>query len=1038
MTRCRAATLALTLALVPAGIAGAAPQAEEGPAPVAAGTEARPGVRRAASVRLVLPEHEDVPAMEALLAVERGEPVTIPALRRTVTRLYQSGRCRDVVVTEREAPPPAGQGGRWVDLDVTCLPPRILTDVTLELEGPSPLSAKELEAGLQLTLGDQIDRDDAEKLSGKIRAALRRHGYRAAVVAATLEGEPATTLKLRVAAGPPTLVKVVRLPGAGIDEAGLLARLATKPGGLLLEDQLRADGEDLLTALHAIGHRRGRVGSPAVRDVEGGVEVEIPVMPGPLTSLEIRGAQAFTVAELEAQLKLGGGSALDPGTIDAAVERLRAFYRSYGYALARIGVEERTVGDVLVVTVHVAEGRAYRLRQLRVEGAETRGEAVVRSRLRALVEEEQGTPPDSPSNDQARALEASIPTAPPRRTPAPRPSPATVLDEVLTSRAVERLVDEYQNDGFLEAVSLDWSVDADADQGVLDVVVRLREGEQTIVESIGFEGNAQVPLTDLAREARLTPGQPLAFDKVEATRSALLRLYLARGYLYARVEAKQEIDRERHLAALRFVVEEGPRVRIGRVLISGNRRTLPSVIRRAVKVKEGEPYDPEAVARTQTALLGLGVFRSVGLRLSDAETPEAVKDLNVELAERPWLYLGTSAGFSIANGPRTSVEWGQPNLMGRALELTARGKLNYPLEYFRPDLQYYPRNKRWEGRADVGLRAAQLTSWPLALHLDVIAERLTRRAYGMKDITTVLGADHAFTSRITGSLQYELLVGDLKYTGLSACLRPQDVSSCLTQADLERLRFPQGITSLQAIRGSVTLDYRDNATHPHSGWFATGSAELAHSLGASNHTYLGFFPGSDIYSNLVKLQGTLSGYLPVSRSTTLALSARGGRIYPLDPASQTIVPKRFFLGGANSMRGYAEEEMVAQDLRAGLADQALHCASSVSGAGCTPNGKALAGGARVASEGGESYMLLKGELRIGLSTSVELGLFVDAGNLWANPANFRLLDLRPNAGTGLRFVTPVGPAALDLGFNLMPDARINERNWALHFTIGLF
>jgi len=81
---------------------------------------------------------------------------------------------------------------------------------------------------------------------------------------------------------------------------------------------------------------------------------------------------------------------------------------------------------------------------------------------------------------------------------------------------------------------------------------------------------------------------------------------------------------------------------------------------------------------------------------------------------------------------------------------------------------------------------------------------------------------------------------------------------------------------------------------------------------------------------------------------------------------------------------------------------------------------------------------LKGELRLGLSKSVELGFFADLGNLWAIPANFRLLDLRPNAGSGIRFVTPVGPAALDVGFNLLPDPKINERLWAIHFTIGLF
>jgi outer membrane protein assembly factor BamA len=299
----------------------------------------------------------------------------------------------------------------------------------------------------------------------------------------------------------------------------------------------------------------------------------------------------------------------------------------------------------------------------------------------------------------------------------------------------------------------------------------------------------------------------------------------------------------------------------------------------------------------------------------------------------------------------------------------------------------------------------------------------------MSDISFVIGADRPLTSRITLSLQYELMVGNLLRTG---------VTDYLTQADLERLRFDQGTTSLQALRPSVTFDFRDNAAHPHSGWFFTGAAELEHSIGGPGDKYLGFFPGSDIYSNLVKLQGTLSGYLPVSRTTTLALSARGGRVYPLDPASRTIVPKRFFLGGAASMRGYAEEEMVAQDLRAGLAEQSNHCASSVTQAGCTGPGRDLANGKTVASEGGEALMLLKAELRIGISKNVELGFFTDLGNLWANPASFKLLDLRPNAGAGVRFVTPVGPAALDIGFNLAPDPHLNERLWAAHFTIGLF
>ena len=98
----------------------------------------------------------------------------------------------------------------------------------------------------------------------------------------------------------------------------------------------------------------------------------------------------------------------------------------------------------------------------------------------------------------------------------------------------------------------------------------------------------------------------------------------------------------------------------------------------------------------------------------------------------------------------------------------------------------------------------------------------------------------------------------------------------------------------------------------------------------------------------------------------------------------------------------------------------------------------LAGGGTVPSEGGEAFLLFKGELRQTLAGSLELGIFVDLGNLWSSPNRYRLVDLRPSAGFGLRFVTPVGPAALDLGFNLGRDARLNERSFAPHFTIGLF
>jgi hypothetical protein len=225
------------------------------------------------------------------------------------------------------------------------------------------------------------------------------------------------------------------------------------------------------------------------------------------------------------------------------------------------------------------------------------------------------------------------------------------------------------------------------DAGTARGVPRFREGPRTTVESISFEGNTAVSLPELARATKLAPGDPLAFERVEETRSAIQRGYLSRGYLYARVEAREDVDPERHVAAVRFVVSEGPRVKIGRIVVTGNRRTRGAVVRNALAVKEGATYDPDAFAASQASLLRLGVFRSVSLRVQDPEVPQETKDVAVDVSERPRATLTQGFGFSIANGPRAFLEWAQPNLLGRALEFTALAKVNYPLVVFRPDLE---------------------------------------------------------------------------------------------------------------------------------------------------------------------------------------------------------------------------------------------------------------------------------------------------------------------------------------------------------------
>ena len=89
---------------------------------------------------------------------------------------------------------------------------------------------------------------------------------------------------------------------------------------------------------------------------------------------------------------------------------------------------------------------------------------------------------------------------------------------------------------------------------------------------------------------------------------------------------------------------------------------------------------------------------------------------------------------------------------------------------------------------------------------------------------------------------------------------------------------------------------------------------------------------------------------------------------------------------------------------------------------------------------------------VGVSGSVEARLplvgkfggvaFLDYGNVWPGSWDFNLGDLRYAAGPGLRYMTPVGPARVDVGYQLnpFPNLKVNgepePRHWRVHFSIG--
>jgi outer membrane protein assembly complex protein YaeT len=1002
------------------GVAGPAAGAE----PPAAGAPVVTGID------LDLPPGEDRVMVASMLEIQVSEPLSLRSVRRTVEVLYQLGRFSNVVVREV----PAGEGK--IRLRIECLAKRRIKE--LRFSGDLRLPEEQLRRLANLPSGEEFYAERLGRAEEAIRAAFFRLGWREARVEAKTAGDAQVAVTLAIAEGAPTQVASVTLAGRpGIPERELVGSLRLSPGSNLDLDALDEDIRTLRERYRTERYWRARVGLPTLSVEARSAALAIPVEAGPQYAIRFEGESSFSPTLLRARLGYDGEATLDDSLMEEAAGRLRDFYRAHGFFEARVTPRELSGDDGRrsVVVFHVQEGRRFRVAAVRFRGTTFHDEAWMKARLFEYLDDQAPSEPLAGPEDFDR-LDAVLDAPHPARSPV-RPDLREHYDEAAWQRALERVMELFKGAGFLEAAVQPPRIAADLVAGVLELDVDVKEGPRTFVESIGFEGNKAVALGELRREARFSPSDPLSFYNVEETRVALLNLYARRGYLFARVEDFEQVGTDKKSAAVIYRVEEGPKVRIQNVVILGLKRTREDVVRSTLAVHPGETYDPDAIARSQTALLRLNVFRAVALRLNDPERPEASKDLYVDLTERDWQTLTGSVGASVANGPRVQAEYGRPNLFGSALEGTVNGKLNYAPLAWRPDITSSDWKQRLEGRATVGFHYPRIygLNIPLGARVDLIGERLNRRAYDLFRTSGIAGLDLSVTSRITLSLQGELEWDYIQRSPFLTTIIP-------TRADLERLRYPEGATFLRSVRPVLSFDYRDNSANPRRGWLASGFVDLAHTIGDPDERFLGFIPGSQTFTDMFKTTATVSGYLPIGKQSVLAVSVRGGRIFALDPASQTPGPKRFYMGGASSMRGYAEDAMVPEDRRPDLVAQSQQCATSLSGTACSAAGRQIQSGQPLISEGGEAFALVKTELRFPVQGSLEGGVFVDAGNLWLDPKRATLGDLRTDVGFGLRFVTPIGPATFDVGFHLQPDTKLNERVFALadglHFSIGLF
>ncbi|MGK3996595.1 POTRA domain-containing protein [Sorangium sp. So ce1024] len=579
--------------------------------------------------------------------------------------------------------------------------------------------------------------------------------------------------------------------------------------------------------------------------------------------------------------------------------------------------------------------------------------------------------------------------------------------------------------------------------------IPVHPGPQTVLYDVAFEGNkgfcAQTGLGERDRTfcaeerpfserwlsdiAALELGKPLSTLALDAARLRILDAYRDLGYAFAEVRAAIEPSPDRTRARARFIVSERDRVFVTGIVVKGAVRTDEQLILRRVLLREGAPFRQSQARLSEERIATLGPFSSVSISLEDPDVPQKNKRVVIHVVEQLPQYLNPQIGFSTGEGARLAFEYGHRNIGGLAIGLTMRVQLSYLFEFMIVDdaaRRHYEQlegDERLERRNTISVTLPDIGLGPLvSLSLSGIEMRDNQLDFGFAKQALIPALTYRPRRTVTAQLAVSTELNNVGFFQSDSGADPGEAASNKRDI-LDQLRMPEGRTIALAQRLDASWDTRDVPFAATRGFLLSGGIEHVDAFDVFD---AGESQSSFPESHFLRFTGRVSGYIPLARrGPVLALSLSGGYIHPLVAESGTYPDRLFFLGGVDSLRSHLAESLYPED-------------------GLEEARKALGEGTQISTDdiprGGTVMVNPRAELRVPLTDLLQLGFFLDAGNLWIRARNVNLdpRRLRYGLGAGLRVNTPIGPLAFDYGFNLDPREELNEIDGALHFSVGLF
>lgn len=726
-----------------------------------------------------------------------------------------------------------------------------------------------------------------------------------------------------------------------IEDEAILTKIKSKVGTVLNEEQIAKDIREIF--------KTGFFDDVKV-DFTNGVLTFVVSERKIIQELEYVGNSELDDDEIAEAIDVKAFQLLDESSIETAMQKIQKSYEDKGFFLTQVTYKIEELTDppgAVKLKIIIDEKKKVKIKKVRFIGNKGLSEEELTSRMLT--------------------------------------KPATLFGggnykEEDIDRDYELLKFLYLNAGYAQVKIDPPKTIVSPDKSGIEVVFKIDEGPKFKIGEITFEGDLLKTPEEFLEVMTSDDQEYFSQQIIMKDLSELQAIYGDQGYAYANIVPRPIMHDETAVMDLVFQITQGEKVSIGEIKITGNTKTRDKVIRREVKLIEGELYNETAKRESVANLNRLGFFKAVDVQPGTDSGESDVMDLNIQVEETSTGTLNLGVGFGGFQGFAVQGSMNQTNLFGEGKNVgfsinwsenvNRLFNLNYTDPYFLDTL--------WS----LGIDAYQT--------LRFLPDFRETRIGGAFRLGRTL------TDYWRTSIRYRLDDTELTFGN--------NRLSDIYPVPLEKKS--EGYTS--SLTWFLEYDRRDNRRFPTKGFYSNFSFEygglggdLSYSETSMNVRYY-----KPVFGSLVWRNNFVYGFLAAN-----------------DSEKGVPISQLYRLGGANTIRGY-NWFTISKKVRSQDAFNQLI-------GGGDPNADVKSyrpfGGTQ------QLYYNLEFEWALVKEAGIKGVVFYDVGLAEDDLAMSRL---KSAYGAGIRWISPLGPLRFEWGFPIDPDKKYGEEDVVFDFSIS--